>query len=200
MKTLEIEEIEPEESVPEYTNYFLMRWGITTHIRAGRFDAIGWAVFFSLLVWADWGTGIYWGNPQELRLRWNSMLNEQDILARLLLLRKQGYINFRKPSTPHADWKILIDKFEPTCGDHKHTRLDAFADGSLTTPAYIPNDPEKLVGGYTMFRNGVRDHIKKGRFSPTDWLVFSTCVLWADWSTGNFEGNAQGICTLWGAR
>jgi hypothetical protein len=137
--------------------------------------------------------------PRAVRLRWNSMLNEKDILARLILLRKQGYINFRVPP-PHGRWTILIDKYEPTCDDHQGSRLDAFVAGSLTNPVYVPLDPERCVGGYTMFRNGVRDHIKKGRFTPTEWLVFSTCLLWADWTTGNFEGNAQGICTLWRSR
>jgi hypothetical protein len=57
-------------NTPQYKNYLLMRWGITEHIRAGRFDAIGWAVFSSLLLWADFRSGICDFSPAELSSPW----------------------------------------------------------------------------------------------------------------------------------
>lgn len=59
------------------------------------------------------------------------------------------------------------------------------------------SDVEMSWGNYTMLRNGIREHIRLGKFSPTDWCVYSTLLLYADWGTGIYFGCAGTIAPVW---
>jgi hypothetical protein len=178
---------------PQYSDYFLLRNGIKTHIQLGKFTAITWTVYSSLLLWANWKSGIYFGTPKDLQVKWDYKLTEPQIWEALYDLRKRGYINFRQPSDPYRNFRILINKFEPTCGEHKGKRLNAFS--SIANPVY--EDFDAKAEGYCMLDNYLRNDICSGSFTPVSWAIYCTCRIWVDFAEGHWHGNAGSICTLW---
>jgi hypothetical protein len=184
---------QPEPETLMFEKYLKMRHGIRDHIWEGNFGAVDWAVYSTILLWAGWGTGIWYGNARDVFDIWDSKLNLPDIESSLELLRKKKYLTFRNSSTRYD---ILVNKYEPTCGDNQGLRLNAFK--SLSEPVYETFEAED--GHYTMFRLGIREHIENGRFSATDWAVFSTCLLWSKGGLGVFHGNSSGISSLWSGR
>lgn len=58
-----------------------------------------------------------------------------------------------------------------------------------------PKKPEVDLNpeGFTAIRNGIRDHIKKGKLLPGDLGVYVYLHLECDWRTGIYHGTALGI-------
>ena len=57
-----------------FDNYLKCRNGVKDHIRHGVFAPIDWGVWTTPLLFAERGSGIYYGNSDVIRNRWNAQM------------------------------------------------------------------------------------------------------------------------------
>jgi hypothetical protein len=141
VKVIESPELFPDGFTP-FAN------GIRDHLRDGMFTPTEWCVYTTLHLWAEWGTGIYYGNAESLTPIWAGNLKQRTVRDCLYSLREKKYINYREGDGKRGPFNILINKFVCRKGTLTGWKLDAFADNNpdLTTPTYI--SPEGSGHGY----------------------------------------------------
>jgi hypothetical protein len=117
--------------IPELSNaagFLRIRNGIWEHIKNGRLTANDWAVYITILHFADWQTGICTSNAQSLAAAWGdfnrSSGNKTEAFQNAMQrLRKNGYIDYPEGNGKRGNFAIFIDKAEPTKGILKGWRL-----------------------------------------------------------------------------
>ena len=132
--------------------FIRLRQGIFEHIASGKMTPIDFAVYVTLLKWANWRTGICMTNSISLASNWGNWSStvdrksdgeetmpntkERSIQNSLLRLRKRGFINYPTGDGTRGSYPVLIDKFEPTLGMLVGWSLDAAATTDLENPVY----------------------------------------------------------------
>jgi hypothetical protein len=121
----------------EWDNYTMMRNGIREHMQRGRFSATDMAVYQTLLLWADWATGIYFGCAETICSAWGGQLKPKTVRDSLCRLRANLYINYREGDGQRGSYNILINKYQPTMGHMVGWELNAVTSTDFDNPVYM---------------------------------------------------------------
>jgi hypothetical protein len=93
-------------------------------------------VYLFLHLYCDYSTGIYKGTALGIAYRMGDATHKSTINKSLARLKKIKFINFRAGIGKRGGYEILIDKFEPTFGELRGCRLNAWKSGANGRPFY----------------------------------------------------------------
>jgi len=120
------------------SGFVMMRVGLQEHLVAGALSAFDVGVYLILHLQVDFRTGIWTGSAPRLLAtapRGTKLRNMQRALSRL---SKIGFIKAFHQHGTRGNYRVLINKYEPTSGALKGKRLNAGRSDSLHTPVYEP--------------------------------------------------------------
>jgi hypothetical protein len=113
-----------------------IRNGLKEHIEAGKLCPTDLGVYTFLHLYCDYSTGIYKGTALGIAYRMGDATHKSTINKSLARLKKIRFINFRAGNGKRGGYEILIDKFEPTFGELRGCRLNAWKVCSNGRPLY----------------------------------------------------------------
>jgi len=113
-----------------------IRNGLKEHIEAGKLCPTDLGVYLFLHLYCDYSTGIYKGTALGIAYRMGDATHKCTINKSLARLKKIKFINFRAGNGKRGGYEILIDKFEPTFGELRGRRLNAWKSGANGRPIY----------------------------------------------------------------
>jgi hypothetical protein len=117
--------------------FLQLRRGIEVHLLNGEISFTDFGVYTTMLLQADYRTGQWIGSAPRLAATATRGANLRAIQRSLEQLQLIGFIKvFRASATVRGNYKVLIDKFEPTAGPHKGQRLDAEASDHFSRPVF----------------------------------------------------------------
>lgn len=127
----------------DYSNYTMVRDGLKEHIELGRMTPADLGVYVMMHMERNWETGIYIGSSDKLAFSFGGTGYKKDIQKSLNRLRDNGFINYKEGTGRRGNYPILLHKCDITRGKMRGMRLNAFAEGSLTSPVYEKSVPEE---------------------------------------------------------
>lgn len=116
--------------------YAIVRLGILDHLVVGRLGFFEMGIYTTILLQADFHTGIWWGSAPRLLAtcpRGTSLRRVQQAIKTLV------DIGFLRPSRVHGkrgNYPVLIDKYDIKLGALKGKRLNARKSRSWESPCY----------------------------------------------------------------
>jgi hypothetical protein len=113
-----------------------IRNGLKEHIEAGKLCPTDLGVYTFLHLYCDYSTGVYKGTALGIAYRMGDATHKSTINKSLARLKKIKFINFRAGNGKRGGYEILIDKFEPTFGELRGCRLNAWKSASNGRPLY----------------------------------------------------------------
>jgi hypothetical protein len=113
-----------------------IRNGLKEHIEAGKLCPTDLGVYTFLHLYCDYATGIYKGTALGIAFRMGDASYKGMVNKSLARLKKIRFINYREGKGKRGGYQILIDKFEPTFGELRGRRLNAWKSDSNGIPTY----------------------------------------------------------------
>jgi hypothetical protein len=113
-----------------------IRNGLKEHIEAGKLCPTDLGVYTFLHMYCDYATGIYTGTALGIAFRFGDASFKGMVNKSLARLKKIKFINFRAGNGKRGGYRILLDKFEPTFGELRGSRLNAWKTDVNGNPIY----------------------------------------------------------------
>ena len=113
-----------------------IRNGLKEHIEAGKLCPADLGLYTFLHLYCDYSTGIYKGTALGIAFRMGDASYKGTVSKSLARLKKIKFINYRKGNGKRGGYRILLDKFEPTFGELRGRRLNAWKADANGNPIY----------------------------------------------------------------
>jgi hypothetical protein len=113
-----------------------IRNGLKEHIEAGKLCPTDLGVYTFLHLYCDYATGIYKGTALGIAFRMGDASFKGTVNKSLARLKKIRFINYREGNGKRGGYRILLDKFEPTFGELRGRRLNAWKSDANGNPIY----------------------------------------------------------------
>jgi hypothetical protein len=113
-----------------------IRNGLKEHIEAGKLCPADLGVYTFLHLYCDYATGIYKGTALGIAFRMGDASYRGTVNKSLARLKKIRFINYRVGNGKRGGYRILLDKFEPTFGELRGRRLNAWKSDANGNPIY----------------------------------------------------------------
>jgi hypothetical protein len=137
-----------------------IRNGLKEHIEAGKLCPTDLGVYTFLHMYCDYSTGIYTGTALGIAFRFGDASYKGMVNKSLARLKKIKFINYREGNGKRGGYRILLDKFEPTFGELRGSRLNAWKADANGNPIYDAGTVEERL------RNGegtVEERLRKSQ-------------------------------------
>jgi hypothetical protein len=119
------------------TNFVQKRRGILDHLQEGRLTLLEYAAHDVMLLKADKATGVWFGSAKALACTCGAGdLTDRQARHVLESLESKSYIRRFPTRRSHANYPILIHRYEVTFGAYTGMRLNAWASSNWRQPAY----------------------------------------------------------------
>lgn len=111
-----------------------IRSGIKEHVADGRLRGVNYIVYITLILWADYASGLYIGNQRTVA----STLGEkyESVRKAFTYLKSKKYINYSQVKGKRGFYKVQVNRYEITSGPHFGKRVNAYPDNGLQSPQY----------------------------------------------------------------
>jgi hypothetical protein len=124
-------------------NYVQLRRGLLEHMETGRLSAREFAAHVLIVLLADSGSGVWWGNSVALAAKFGSGdVSELAAQKTLRSLGEKGYIKSLRQPGSRAGYPIIVNRYKITVGKLAGGLVDAENTTDWRKPAVFPVSEE----------------------------------------------------------
>jgi hypothetical protein len=127
--------------------FVAIRRGIEEHLLSGNLGFFEMGVYLVIHLQASFRTGVWTGSAPRLAATAPRGANVRDVQRALQRLEEIGFIRSFHQQGARGNYRVLIDKYEPTTGALKGKRLNAAKSGTWQRPHYEPRAVTASVNG-----------------------------------------------------